>query len=108
MARVTVEDSLETVVAAGGGIFHMIVLAAYRARQLQHGAEPLVTPDGDKPTVVALREIAAGHTDFSEVVIPSRDAFGQPAKTRGPEVNRPRHWATGSTAYTAGDKNGND
>ena len=69
MARVTVEDSLEVVVAAGGGIFHMIVLAARRARQLQHGAKPLVTPDGDKLTVIALREIAAGYTDLSEVEI---------------------------------------
>ncbi|MHA1290036.1 MAG: DNA-directed RNA polymerase subunit omega, partial [Candidatus Thorarchaeota archaeon] len=104
MARVTVEDSLTTVVAAGGGIFHMILIAANRAHQLQHGAQPLVSPDKDKPTVIALREIAAGYTDFSEVVIPSKDAFGQPAKTRGPEVNRPRHWGTGSTAYIAGEE----
>lgn len=105
MARVTVEDSLDVVVAAGGGIFHMIVIAAHRARQLQHGANPLVSPDKDKPTVIALREIAAGYTDFSEVVIPSKDAFGQPTnKTRGPEVNRPRHWSTGNTEYTDGEK----
>ncbi len=104
MARVTVEDSLSTVVEAGGGIFQMIVLASHRAHQLQRGAQPLVSPDRDKPTVIALREIAAGHIDFTEVVIPTRDAFGQPAKTRGPEVNRPRHWGTGSTSYVAGDK----
>lgn len=108
MARVTVEDSLEVVAAAGGGIFHMIMLASHRAHQLQHGAHPLVSPDKDKPTVIALREIAAGYTDFSEVVIPSKDAFGQPTKIRGPEVNRPRHWGTGSTAYTAGEENGQD
>lgn len=82
MARVTVEDSLEVVTAAGGGIFHMIVLASFRARQLQHGAKPLVSPDKDKPTVIALREIAAGYTDFSEVEIPTRDAFGKMVFTK--------------------------
>jgi len=82
MARVTVEDSLEVVVAAGGGIFHMIMLAAHRTRQLKHGAKPLVTPDGDKTTVSALREIAAGYTDFSEVESPTRDAFGKMVFTK--------------------------
>lgn len=76
MARVTVDDSLETVVEAGGGRFHMIMLAAYRARQLAHGARPKVDPNGDKPTVIALREIAAGHIDFTNEIIPTKDAFG--------------------------------
>jgi DNA-directed RNA polymerase subunit omega len=76
MARVTVDDSLKTVVKAGGGIFHMIVIAAHRARQLSHGARPKVDPDNDKPTVIALREIAAGHIDFTEEELPTKDAFG--------------------------------
>ena len=76
MARVTIEDSLATVREAGGGAFHMILLAAYRARQLAHGAKAKVEHDNDKPTVVALREIAAGHIDFTEEEIPTKDAFG--------------------------------
>lgn len=76
MARVTVEDSLATITAAGGGSFHMILLAAYRARQLAHGAKPKVAHDNDKPTVLALREIAAGFYDFTEEEIPTKDAFG--------------------------------
>lgn len=76
MARVTIGDSLRTVQKAGGGQFHMILLAAYRARQLAHGAKPKVDPDNDKPTVIALREIAAGHIDFTNEQIPTKDAFG--------------------------------
>ena len=76
MARVTVDDSLKTVQDAGGGAFHMILLAAYRARQLAHGAKPKVDPDNDKPTVIALREIAAGHIDFTNEEIPEKDAYG--------------------------------
>lgn len=61
MARVTVEDCLKNV----KNRFELVILAAKRARQLMHGREPTVEWDNDKPTVVALREIAAGHTDFS-------------------------------------------
>ncbi len=56
MARITVEDCLEHV----DNRFNLVLLAARRARQLEHGVEPLVPWDNDKPTVVALREIAAG------------------------------------------------
>jgi DNA-directed RNA polymerase subunit omega len=102
MARVTVEDSLKAVGTKGQ--FYMIRLAAQRAHQLQHGATPYLPVNGDKPTVLALREIAAGHLDFDDVVIPEKDIFGKPARVRGPEANRPRHWGTGSTAYTDGEK----
>ena len=56
MARITVEDCLEHV----DNRFDLVLLAARRARQLENGVEPLVPWDNDKPTVVALREIAAG------------------------------------------------
>ncbi|HHB11797.1 MAG TPA: DNA-directed RNA polymerase subunit omega [Chromatiales bacterium] len=56
MARVTVEDCLEKV----DNRFQLVLLAAKRARQLERGAEPLVEPENDKPTVIALREIAEG------------------------------------------------
>lgn len=76
MARVTIEDSLETVWELGGGTFHLIMLASYRAKQLAHGAKPKVAGDNDKPTVLALREIAAGFYDFTDEELPEKDAFG--------------------------------
>jgi len=60
MARVTVEDCLKNV----KNRFELVLLAAKRARQLSRGQESLVPWDNDKTTVVALREIAAGFTNF--------------------------------------------
>jgi DNA-directed RNA polymerase subunit omega len=54
MARLTVEDCLDNVVNR----FDLVLVAAQRARQLAMGAESLVPEDNDKPTVIALREIA--------------------------------------------------
>ncbi len=56
MARITVEDCLENV----DNLFELVTVAAKRARRLANGAEPMVEWQNDKPTVVALREIAAG------------------------------------------------
>ena len=56
MARITVEDCLENV----DNLFDLIIVAAKRARRIANGAEPLVDRENDKPTVIALREIAAG------------------------------------------------
>ena len=56
MARVTVEDCLPAV----GNRFDLVLVASRRARQIALGATALVEPGNDKPTVVALREIAAG------------------------------------------------
>ncbi|MBT3347837.1 MAG: DNA-directed RNA polymerase subunit omega [Thiotrichales bacterium] len=56
MARVTVEDCLEQI----DNRFDMTLIAAERARQISLGGAPLVPEDNDKPTVIALREIAAG------------------------------------------------
>lgn len=57
MARVTVEDCLENV----ENRFQLVMVAAKRARQLETtGAEPNLPWDNDKPTVMALREIASG------------------------------------------------
>lgn len=55
MARITVEDCLEHV----SNRFDLVLLAARRARQIAEGADPLVPIENDKPTVIALREIAA-------------------------------------------------
>ncbi|PJD93266.1 MAG: DNA-directed RNA polymerase subunit omega [Legionella sp.] len=57
MARVTVEDCLEHV----ANRFELVMLATKRARQIAvHGEQPMVEWENDKPTVVALREIAEG------------------------------------------------
>ncbi len=54
MARVTIEDCLENV----ENRFELVLLASRRARQISQGADPLVDANNDKPTVIALREIA--------------------------------------------------
>lgn len=57
MARVTVEDCLENV----ANRFELVMVASKRARQLAtSGKDPLVNEESDKPTVIALREIAEG------------------------------------------------
>ena len=56
MARITVEDCLQNV----DNIFQLVILASQRARRLANGAEATVPWENDKPTVVALREIADG------------------------------------------------
>ncbi|WP_455221084.1 DNA-directed RNA polymerase subunit omega [Kaarinaea lacus] len=56
MARVTVEDCLDHV----DNRFELVLLGSRRARQIAQGKEPLVDLENDKPTVVALREIAEG------------------------------------------------
>lgn len=56
MARITVEDCLANV----DNRFQLVLVAAKRARQLTTGAEPCVPRENDKPTVLALREIASG------------------------------------------------
>jgi DNA-directed RNA polymerase subunit omega len=56
MARITVEDCLHNI----DNIFEMVLVAAKRARRVAHGADPMVELENDKPTVVALREIAEG------------------------------------------------
>lgn len=56
MARVTVDDCLKRI----PNRFQMTLAAAHRARQLANGSTPLVDAEKDKPTVVALREMALG------------------------------------------------
>ncbi|TRX74557.1 DNA-directed RNA polymerase subunit omega [Pseudomonas mangiferae] len=64
MARVTVEDCLDNV----DNRFELVMLATKRSRQLATGGkEPKVAWENDKPTVVALREIASGLVDYDVI-----------------------------------------
>jgi len=56
MARISVDDCLKYI----PNRFQLTLAATYRARQITMGGTPLVEFDKDKPTVIALREIAAG------------------------------------------------
>ena len=66
MARVTVEDCLDKV----ENRFQLVLVATKRARQLANGVMPLVDWENDKPTIVALREIAEGLIDASILTEP--------------------------------------
>ena len=66
MARVTIEDCLGNV----DNRFQLVLVATKRARQILLGGQAMVEEDNDKPTVLALREIAAGHV--------TRDILTQP------------------------------
>ncbi|MDX1802959.1 MAG: DNA-directed RNA polymerase subunit omega [Alcanivorax sp.] len=70
MARVTVEDCLEKL----DNRFELVLVAGKRSRQLQTGGkEPRVAWENDKPTVVALREIAEGYVTAESVDSPVAD-----------------------------------
>mgnify|MGYP001546842634 CR=1 FL=1 len=56
MARITIEDCLAHI----PNRFELTLAATTRARQITSGSTPLLDADRDKPTVIALREIAAG------------------------------------------------
>ena len=71
MARITVEDCLENV----DNRFELVMIGSKRARQLAVEGRPALVPEGnDKPTVVALREIAGGHVDAS-ILSPIKQNF---------------------------------
>ena len=77
MARITVEDCLENI----DNIFEMVLVAAKRARRIAHGADPMVELENDKPTVLALREIADGLVTpaiLEEIEQPSTEDLLQP------------------------------
>lgn len=77
MARITVEDCLDNI----ENIFEMVLVASKRARRIAHGADALVQLENDKPTVIALREIAEGHITpaiLDEIEQPVTEEFLQP------------------------------
>ena len=81
MARVTVEDCLDKI----PNRFDLVVLAARRARDIALGRAPFVERENDKPTVIALREIAEGMIDLDYLSVRdpaaaeiSTDMLGKP------------------------------
>lgn len=76
MARVTVEDCLEHV----DNLFNLVLLASQRARRLANGAEATLPLDNDKPTVLALREIAAGNITIDMLREPEPQPEPPPAE----------------------------
>ena len=69
MARITVEDCLDNV----DNRFELVMVSSKRARQIQTGGkDPMVSIDKDKPTVIALREIAEGHVNADILVTKPR------------------------------------
>ena len=80
MARITVEDCVANI----DNIFEMVLVAAKRARRIAHGADPMVELENDKPTVLALREIADGlvtSSSLEEIEQPMADDLMQPEAT---------------------------
>ncbi|MEJ2611876.1 MAG: DNA-directed RNA polymerase subunit omega [Candidatus Thiodiazotropha sp.] len=69
MARVTVEDCMDYV----ENRFDLVLLATKRARQLANGVEPLLPWENDKPTVMALREIAEGLISHKDTDAPAAE-----------------------------------
>jgi len=79
MARITVEDCLDNI----DNRFEMVLTATKRARQIANGADPLVEEENDKPTVIALREIANGlvtpeQVDVIQAELEAAEAFEEP------------------------------
>ncbi len=74
MARITIEDCTEQV----PNRFHLVQMAAIRAKQLKQGANTLVNAEENKSVVIALREIAAGRVlpDYAGEFIPTEQPPG--------------------------------
>jgi len=104
MARITVEDCLENV----DNRFQLVLVSSKRARQIMQGAEPFVDRENDKPTVIALREIAEGYVsnailheeaqqalmEADEITDEDRDSEDAVAEA-GPEEKGPEAEAAG-------------
>lgn len=87
MARITVEDCMQNV----DNLFELVLIAAKRARQLSNGAPTELEWENDKPTVVALREIAEGTVDAGILKEPDRiPEPGLDSEEPGPEDLSPR------------------
>jgi DNA-directed RNA polymerase subunit omega len=98
MARITVEDCLQVV----ENRFELVMMAAKRARQLANGVEPRIENEtGDKPTVLALREIAARRIDQAYI-----DAVEKAERER--KEREALEWAAAEMVAADDDMKGDD
>ena len=99
MARITVEDCLEVV----NNRFELVMMAAKRARQLANGVEPQLdnSEANDKPTVLALREIAAREIDTAFI-----DAVEKAERER--KEREALEWAAAEVVAGDDDMKGDD
>ncbi|NND00701.1 MAG: DNA-directed RNA polymerase subunit omega [Gammaproteobacteria bacterium] len=108
MARVTVEDCLANV----DNRFQLVLVATKRARQITLGAEPFVDEENDKPTVLALREIAEGFVtrdildekieeEILEFMVEGEEGEDGEAATEGDQVENQPEVLTELDALTA-------
>ncbi|RTZ65331.1 MAG: DNA-directed RNA polymerase subunit omega [Aquificaceae bacterium] len=77
MARVTVEDCLQHIDTN----YDLVLQASKRARALEQGAQALIEENGDKPTVIALRELAKNITPESVAAQEEADALNEEVTT---------------------------
>ena len=87
MARITVEDCLHTV----DNLFDLVLFAAKRSRRLVNGAEARVDWENDKPTVVALREIAEGKVTIDLLSEPDPEPEALECAPTSKKKSRPQH-----------------
>jgi DNA-directed RNA polymerase subunit omega len=99
MARITVQDCLEVV----DNRFELVMMAAKRARQLANGVEPQIdnSEAEDKPTVLALREIAARRIDPDYI-----DAVEKSERER--KEREALEWAAAEVVAAEDDMKGDD
>ncbi|BAV32437.1 DNA-directed RNA polymerase subunit omega [Sulfuricaulis limicola] len=90
MARITVEDCLDNV----DNRFQLVLVATRRARQLINGADAHVPRENDKPTVLALREIADGYVtnaildeEVAPVVLEANENTADQPQTGGLDIS---------------------
>ncbi len=97
MARVTVQDCLEFV----DNRFDLVLKAADRARKLERGvAEPMVPLENDKPSVIALREIAEGYDVLAKPTESALDIDQATDMLQQPEVLMPLSAEEAGTAQS--------
>jgi len=105
MARITVEDCLDKV----DNRFELVMIASKRARQLQiQGKDPMLPVDNDKPTVIALREIADGLVNAEILVekpsIDLEDEFSTEASDESGSADEAQAAAADSEAEAAAEE----
>ncbi|MBV9539640.1 MAG: DNA-directed RNA polymerase subunit omega [Alphaproteobacteria bacterium] len=97
MARVTVEDCVDKI----PNRFDLVLVSAFRARQLSGGAEPMLERDSDKNPVVALREIASKDLKPEEAKEEYIKSLQKHADVDEPEEARPETDEREDSAFRA-------